>query len=483
MTALVQEKRPWLVACATLTLYLSARWNLNTWVYPSFNDVLPVAREIATGIDVLVCLVLIALLLRFRRAVAIIRTVHRATPVLLLGSLGLFLAGVQSDGPSSLVAGAVLFGAADPWFFISASASLLALDFAEALLAVAVAATLQCLFSVLVTAMPIDMLGGYGIQVALSLACLGVAWRSVERIPEGLGEGRVGHSDIFVNPNAFIPASHPLFVSVVLSGILCGVALTYGSASSVPVQTPWSLLPLMVVLAVSFVRIRGNRALDALYLGAVVMFLAGLTFFSPALLTVGSFAPVGLLPNLLFSAGANCLLALALLTSRAIGRRNPADFIRIAVLYAGCICLGILIGATAGHLLNLLVPSHGGVVIWIFALTAVVFAGYNLVLLRTFSFDDVVSKVQRVRAPSVVAPSESFDERCRAIAEAFALTPREAEILQFYARGRSTAVVQEELVLSYNTVKTHVRNIYRKTDVHSQQELIDLVDNWSDARG
>ena len=99
-------------------------------------------------------------------------------------------------------------------------------------------------------------------------------------------------------------------------------------------------------------------------------------------------------------------------------------------------------------------------------------------LLHSFSFDDVVSHVRPVDTPRIVPPSESFDERCRSIAESFALTPREAEILQFYARGRSTAVVQEELVLSYNTVKTHVRNLYRKTDVHSQQELIDLVDSW-----
>ena len=115
---------------------------------------------------------------------------------------------------------------------------------------------------------------------------------------------------------------------------------------------------------------------------------------------------------------------------------------------------------------------------WGLSLAAVAFACYNFLLLRSFSFDDVVSRVRPVDAPRIVPPSESFDERCRAIAEAFALTPREAEILQFYARGRSTAVVQEELVLSYNTVKTHVRNLYRKTDVHSQQELIDLVDGW-----
>jgi len=31
-------------------------------------------------------------------------------------------------------------------------------------------------------------------------------------------------------------------------------------------------------------------------------------------------------------------------------------------------------------------------------------------------------------------------------------------------------------VLSRNTVKTHVQNIYAKLGVHSQQELIDLVE-------
>ena len=57
----------------------------------------------------------------------------------------------------------------------------------------------------------------------------------------------------------------------------------------------------------------------------------------------------------------------------------------------------------------------------------------------------------------------------------FALTPRESEILALLAQGRSIAVIQEKLVVSKNTVKTHVKNIYLKLDVHSQQELIDAV--------
>lgn len=56
------------------------------------------------------------------------------------------------------------------------------------------------------------------------------------------------------------------------------------------------------------------------------------------------------------------------------------------------------------------------------------------------------------------------------------LTPREEEILRYLARGRNTAYIQEKLVVSPHTVKTHVYNIYKKLDVHSQQQLIDLVD-------
>ena len=37
------------------------------------------------------------------------------------------------------------------------------------------------------------------------------------------------------------------------------------------------------------------------------------------------------------------------------------------------------------------------------------------------------------------------------------------------------ARVQEELVISEGTAITHRRNIYRKLDVHSKQELIDFA--------
>lgn len=75
---------------------------------------------------------------------------------------------------------------------------------------------------------------------------------------------------------------------------------------------------------------------------------------------------------------------------------------------------------------------------------------------------------QRRRAP--------FSERCHLVADTFLLSQRELEILCLLAKGRNAAHVQKELVISEGTVRTHMRNIYRKLDVHSQQELMDLVD-------
>ena len=58
----------------------------------------------------------------------------------------------------------------------------------------------------------------------------------------------------------------------------------------------------------------------------------------------------------------------------------------------------------------------------------------------------------------------------------YGLTPRELEVFQMLARGRDRAYIQEQLVVSRNTVKAHVKHIYAKFDIHSHQDLIDLVE-------
>ena len=52
-------------------------------------------------------------------------------------------------------------------------------------------------------------------------------------------------------------------------------------------------------------------------------------------------------------------------------------------------------------------------------------------------------------------------------------------MLILLAKGYSTAKIEEELVVTNHTVKAHIYGIYQKTDVHSRQELIDLLESYS----
>ena len=52
------------------------------------------------------------------------------------------------------------------------------------------------------------------------------------------------------------------------------------------------------------------------------------------------------------------------------------------------------------------------------------------------------------------------------------LTRRETEILEQIATGKSRKRIAEELFIDLETVKTHIKNIYSKLDVHSKADAI-----------
>ena len=62
------------------------------------------------------------------------------------------------------------------------------------------------------------------------------------------------------------------------------------------------------------------------------------------------------------------------------------------------------------------------------------------------------------------------------VAQRFGLTAREREILELMARGRNAKYISDKLTISPSTTKTHVYHLYAKLGVHTQQELIDLVE-------
>lgn len=72
--------------------------------------------------------------------------------------------------------------------------------------------------------------------------------------------------------------------------------------------------------------------------------------------------------------------------------------------------------------------------------------------------------------------TSTLDKAGTQLARRCHLSPREIEVFFLLVKGRNRAYIREELVIGDETVKSHVKSIYRKTDVHSQQELIDLIE-------
>ena len=82
----------------------------------------------------------------------------------------------------------------------------------------------------------------------------------------------------------------------------------------------------------------------------------------------------------------------------------------------------------------------------------------------------------------VQQPSSSFDRlpyTCHLIAVEYDLTRREEEILQLLVRGRTASRIAETLCITTATTRTHLRNIYAKLGVHSQQDILDMYEEIS----
>ena len=55
------------------------------------------------------------------------------------------------------------------------------------------------------------------------------------------------------------------------------------------------------------------------------------------------------------------------------------------------------------------------------------------------------------------------------------LTPRQGEVLELLERGRSTAQIADELHLSTETVRNHIRHVLRATGAHSRLEAVAIA--------
>lgn len=93
--------------------------------------------------------------------------------------------------------------------------------------------------------------------------------------------------------------------------------------------------------------------------------------------------------------------------------------------------------------------------------------GVSGVILKTRSADSLVDSLERVAGGERVGLGRPTEE---AATRSVDLSDRESEVLALIARGLTNAQIAGELFLSVETVKTYVKRLYAKLDVHNRAQ-------------
>lgn len=73
----------------------------------------------------------------------------------------------------------------------------------------------------------------------------------------------------------------------------------------------------------------------------------------------------------------------------------------------------------------------------------------------------------------------SMEHNARELGKQFLLSDREIEVVTLYALGFTQKRVAEELFISQGTAHAHIKRIYQKTGLHSRQELLDYMEQYT----
>ncbi|OUO91252.1 helix-turn-helix transcriptional regulator [Gordonibacter sp. An230] len=462
----------WARCLIALTFELFGTWLTKSSLYPQYTAVLPVARDASSLVGVATLVVLAVWALRKPSSLDE-RSITTASFVLYSAGFALVVMGIAQQSAPLLLAGACVRSVGSRWVVVLMGVSLCALSKRSCMLCIASAFVASYLLRVPfadigVTAGMVTLFvlpfATYAAVRPLALGMLDLTKRAVPPVEASITQ-----------PAAYVPFAHGLFVAIFIFRIAYGFALTFGSVDGNPQQTFFGMVPVVILLAMACMP--NVPKADVLYQAAALFVVGG---FLMVVVLAGRVLDDMTLAHGLLYAGSECFDALMWFVLASIGARNRVNALAVFAWGRAASSAGLLFGATVGHAVNAtpdaLVAAIG------IAAVLFLFVAMNFTVLKPFGFQATIDGVRSTESVTSSLRVVGLRERGASVAARYRLTPRETEILELLAHGRNGPFIQEKLVLSRNTVKTHVANIYAKLGVHSQQELIDLVER-ADAVG
>lgn len=271
-------------------------------------------------------------------------------------------------------------------------------------------------------------------------------------------------------------------------GRICGSLLIFGVAFGLVLAVALQGSDFLLINRISFVAVavvflaiilvamfRPVHNLFLLYRLAAPVVIIGF-----ALLTLAALPGKLLLPSVVISVGWRLFeVIIFLVMIDVIERLNMVSLSSFA-LGRFMMVFGILIGQSLAYCISGGAPASQSTLIYISAISVVVLSIVNIIFLDLESFRRAElfynGRSNGGEEAEEELPYDTLEARCAKVAEQYDLTPREAEVFVLLARGRDAKYIEDVLFISNSTVKAHRHNIYRKLDVHSRQELLNIIE-------
>lgn len=263
-----------------------------------------------------------------------------------------------------------------------------------------------------------------------------------------------------------------ILVSCVVMGLTCGLLRVFpifGHTFSTHSSLVFAIMIAVFLVSLVLITIMGQaNPILFLYRFCVPVFIAGY-----GLLAIG-----GDVANTLAIAcalsGSVMFECLVLLIFPYVAIRAKGSLVHLFGWCAAAQHTGSFAGFVAGELSGINQVTDQAEIALFSLLAVVAFAGLFFFILKEL---DVVSITEKKAGATVPPAPQPAENRIREVVELYRLSPREAEVLKLLSNGRSLPYIEEELVISHSTARTHVRHIYDKIGVNSRQQLHDLIES------
>lgn len=208
-----------------------------------------------------------------------------------------------------------------------------------------------------------------------------------------------------------------------------------------------------------FMGVTHTYRIELFYRALFLMFLIGVGLTSLArIFYIASYGAAQIAFSLILPTMTILALGIAITSSS-----NPIHL--ICATYSG-VFLGQFFGTLIGNTMH--TPNSSNESLVSFALLLLI--GITYVVLFPESL------IVKLSPTTLSLNHESLEARCQRIAQHTKLSPRETEVFILLAKGRDIAFVAEKLCIAKSTAASHRKSIYRKLDIHTQQQLLSSVE-------